>query len=145
MPQWSLPFGAALSNFPLGPPWWSIMIIEKRIASEKLLKHLDEVLDELAIGMTVYFVTTEAENWRGDSEFVLGSPDVCGRVLGLVDEEYGWPKTVDADGVSCVSQMAPSYRTHPFIVRAGKTVAVGIQVCEYRDIRDQLQGKDTGR
>lgn len=96
---------------------------------------LSTALEDVAQRQTVLIVALDTPTFRGDYEFVLGPASVCGSVLGLVDVEYGWPTRVDAERVDDVMALAPGYRRHPFIFHRDELVAVGIQMCEYEDIK----------
>ena len=109
--------------------------MEKQIRADELISRLPDVLDGIDRERTVYIVQMSGENWRGDAKFVLGPAELCGQVLGLVDEEYGWPKRVELSEIKEVSDLAPSYRRHPFIYKGDRCVAAGIQVGEYEMIK----------
>jgi hypothetical protein len=113
---------------------------EKRITAADLMSQLEAILEDISQRATVYIVEIEGTNWRGHHEFVLGPPSVCGDVVGLVDEEYGWPALVMAADISHISHLAPAYRRHPFIYRDKQCLAVGIQMSEYEQIKALRKG-----
>jgi len=119
--------------------------VEKQIKSNELLEQLDGILSDISTSQVVYFVTGEVENWRGDKVFVLGPRSICGKVLGLIDVEYGWPKNVKVDDIESIQDLAPSYRRHPFIYRDNKCLAVGIQVIEYEMIMEKQEKRKSLR
>ena len=84
------------------------------------------VLDGIAERGEIYRVGTE------DSYFVLGPQPILMCVLGLYDEEYGWPETVDSAGP--IRDYIPGLRCHPFISRDGKLVAIAVTDEEYLEI-----------
>ena len=108
---------------------------EKRIRSSDLMADLHAALEEIAHHQTVFIIALDKPTSGGDIEFVLGPESVCGSVLGLIDPEYGWPQRVDAETVDNVMALAPGHRRHPFIYQNGECVAVGIQTCEYEEIK----------
>jgi len=117
---------------------------EKEIISTDLMNDLNKFLTEIEEKNTVFFVKTRHKNWRDDNVFVLVPCDVGSSVLGLIDEEYGWPDTVFADQITSVWDLAPSYRKHPFITLNSKCVAVGIQIVEYNMIMEKIKISNKG-
>ena len=122
------------------------MIHQKTITASELIGRLHEVLDEIHRNSVVYIVKTSSQaaeckglprgmiDSSGGVTFVLGPPPTCGRVLGLVDEEYGWPKHVEVQGIKALEDLVPKWRCHPFIYRGSALLAVSIMIGEYEDI-----------
>lgn len=101
------------------------------IDAATLLAHLPEHLDAIEEHGIVYRVHVEQQNWRGDTTFILGPPEICGAALGLIDPEYGWPFQVAAETTTSVAELAPRHRRHPVVTLGGRAVAMGIQEVEY--------------
>jgi hypothetical protein len=102
----------------------------KPLQGRLTLDELDITRDAVLVG-----IETRGEVWEiGDesSYFVLGPPDLMGQVLGLYDEEYGWPELIDADGP--IESFVPRHRSHPMIQRNGKVVAGSVSAGEFLDI-----------
>jgi len=89
-------------------------------------KRREEILEGIAVRGDVWEVEADG------GTFVLGPYSVCGQVIGLYDEEYGWPEPVDADGP--IENYIPGGRRHPFIQRRGQVVAVAVSPAEYADL-----------
>ena len=83
-------------------------------------------------------VEKNAEVWQvainHDRAFVIGPRTICGRVFGLYDAEYGWPKELHVDRAFSVQDLVPGHRRHPVLVRGDREIAVAISMNEYRDI-----------
>jgi hypothetical protein len=107
------------------------MIVERQIEGPDLLRNLDQTLDEIYQDGVVYIVTAGAI-----PAFALCPERICDRVLGLVDSEYGWPEMVDPGKVAALTDIAPGYRRHRFIIKNGVCLAVGIRVGEYETIKE---------
>ena len=103
------------------------------------LAQLDQQREEILNG-----ISTRNECWEigngPDDGFVLGSADLLRNVLGLVDEEYGWPITVDAGAP--IDEFRPRHRGHPFIMRNQQLIAIAVSMDEYRDICTQLKNNN---
>jgi hypothetical protein len=84
------------------------------------------VLDGIAERGEIYQVGTES------AHFVLGPQSILSIVLGLYDEEYGWPTSVDANAP--IEEFVPARHCHPFIVREGQLLAISVSQVEYREI-----------
>jgi hypothetical protein len=110
----------------------TIMPIEKPIDAADLMRRVEHVLDEIYHDCVVYLVRVAVDN-----TFVLGPEKICGRVLGLVDPEYGWPECVEVKDIKNVRDIAPGPRRHPFICRSGVCLAVGIRIDEYESIKSK--------
>ena len=80
-----------------------------------------------------------------DPSFVLGPVEICGRVLGLIDEEYGWPEPVQAGSIKTVWDIYPGPKCHPFIENESGCLAVGIQLGEYTRIKEKYFGNSSRR
>jgi hypothetical protein len=81
-------------------------------------------------------IAERGELWRietpADGAFVLGPAEVLGRVVGLYDEEYGWPTPVKSDAP--VRDFIPLRRRHPLIVDGQRPIAFAVRPGEYEDI-----------
>ena len=77
----------------------------------------------------------------GEWTFILGPMSICGRVMGLYDEEYGWPSPVNIDQKFAPSDLAPGHRSHPILMRGGRPVAIAIGKGEYEDILKKFPGQ----
>ena len=102
------------------------------------MRELKSVLESIANENIVFTVNLDSPDWFGSKEFILGPPEICGNVLGLVDPEYGWPVMVDLNSVTSIRELAPSHRRHPFVYLNGECVAVGIQMTEYAEIKARI-------
>ena len=101
---------------------------ERFIDAAVLMQSLDDILDDISRNGVVYIVMP-------DADFVIGPENICGRVLGLVDPEYGWPFPIEVKNIKSVSDIVPRWRGHPFICRNGVCLAVSIQMTEYEQIK----------
>jgi hypothetical protein len=102
---------------------------EARVDEADLIAELPRVLEAIGRGV-VFFVM------RGEvCAFVLGPDEVCGRVMGLVDAEYGWPHMVRLHEVRTAEDLWPGLRQHPVLVDGERVVAVAIGDDEYAMIR----------
>ena len=99
------------------------------VAFEHLAERLPEIWDGIERDCETWQVIT-----RENRAFVIGPPSICGRVLGLYDSEYGWPREIHVDGAFSLQDVVPRPRHHPFIMRGGRCVAVVVSAEEYRDI-----------
>lgn len=66
---------------------------------------------------------------------VIGPLEICGNVLGLIDEEYGWPYHINIYDINSPTDFLPGYRKHPFITDRNKHIAVSILYSEYKKIK----------
>lgn len=120
-------------------------VVEKKIDAMELLDNLLAVLEEIDQNQSVYFVRLKEEGEPDEIQFVLGPEVVCGKVIGLHDDDYGWPAIVDADYVKDITILAPGYRRHPYITHHGACLAVGIHVSEYEEIKRQFGPNESPR
>jgi hypothetical protein len=121
---------------------------QKTISERELASRWLEVLEEVHRDGVVYLVQTENPPSTGmpvgliDDDgrisFVLGPPSICGRVLGLFDEEYGWPAPLEVVDITGIDDLCPSRRRHPAILRNSVCLALSIMFQEYSMIRRQL-------
>jgi hypothetical protein len=111
---------------------------EKIIDSNELMASLDAVLDEIRDKGTVFIVDVVKADWKSDRRFVLGPESICGRVFGLVDPEYGWPKIIEIDTISDISDVCPETRRHPCLCHGNNCCAVGIRMTEYEMIKKKF-------
>src|SRR6266404_5248269 len=105
------------------------------ITIEELVTRLQEMLLEIA---------NNGEIWQVEKEpagqiFLLVSPSVGGKVLGLYDCEYGWPAEVNLDKEFNPGQLTPGSRSHRFLFHHGRCVAVALAIGEYKDIQKKHQ------
>jgi hypothetical protein len=107
----------------------------RSISIEELARRLHAVCDGIERNGEVWEVRADL---RGQS-FILGPPSICGRVLGLYGEEYGWPEEVRIDEGCKPSALLPGRRRHPFLTRQGRCVAVAVSRREYEDILASLE------
>ena len=110
----------------------------REISSTELMLNLNRILSEIDTIKAIFVIRRDENNWRDDNTFVLVPLEIGENVLGLYDEEYGWPETVLVEKIEKVSDLAPSYRKHPFITQNGKCIAVGLQLSEYKIIKKQF-------
>ena len=61
--------------------------------------------------------------------------------MGLIDEEYGWPKKIEAENIKTLENLSPGHRCHPFVFRGPVCIAVSIMIGEYELIRKRLLGE----
>jgi len=130
------------------------MLREKTISGSELMPRLSEILDEIHSHGAVYVVhahvcdinvdPAEGIDESGQGSFVLGPPDVCGGVVGLVDPEYGWPHVIDVGDVNTLNDIMPGYRLHPFLHRGSTCLAISITIHEYEMIRKRMRAKQQG-
>lgn len=95
---------------------------------DELAARRAEILDAVAERGEVWEVTLP----NAPKGFVLGPERILGRVVGLYDEEYGWPARVEADAP--VAEFVPGARRHPFIHRGDRLLAVSVSRGEYDDL-----------
>ena len=107
------------------------------IQAADLMSDLKGKLEEITSNDTVFLVATEEPLFNGANEFVLAPSEICGAVLGLIDEEYGWPDSVSADEIKELRDLTPGPRRHPFIERNGRPIAVGILTDEFEKILER--------
>jgi hypothetical protein len=98
---------------------------EVEIQRVDLIPQLARVIQEIAAG-AVFRVMEGDECW-----FVLGPHEICGRVLGLVDAEYGWPVNVELSSIRSIEDLGLGYRSHPFVMHEHQVVAVAVSPNEY--------------
>ncbi|OLS27030.1 MAG: hypothetical protein HeimC3_04970 [Candidatus Heimdallarchaeota archaeon LC_3] len=115
------------------------MLQEFQIAENNLLENLFEILENIVTKHAIYLVTSRNNPSSNEYSFVLGPLDTCGNVLGLYDEEYGWPTQIMFEDVKSISDVAPSRRRHPFLFLNRKCVAVSIYNSEYQKIKELLK------
>ena len=115
------------------------MIHEEIIDEESLLNNLQQIIEKIHEKQIVFLVYRSDFEQESDFHFILGPREVCGLILGLIDEEYGWPFSVSIDQVKSISDIAPGYRKHPFISDNNNHLAVSIQKSEYEIIKKKLQ------
>ena len=113
----------------------------KTIRLESLAQRLPEVLADIGTMDSVWRVQTS----KGESDFILGSPANCGRVLGLYDVEYGWPTPVDLDQPWTIEDLVPGPRRHPVLMLRKAERGFAISLSEYQEIIDQEQRLKGGR
>lgn len=102
--------------------------MKNRITIQELATRRDQILESIAADGQVW----EVCSGDADEGYILGPASVLEKVLGLYDEEYGWPFQVDGQG--SVEAFAPSHRRHPFIYLGDRLVAVSVSNKEYEDI-----------
>jgi hypothetical protein len=118
---------------------------ERTITERELDARFAEILEEIARDGVVYIVETGDRDTRlvpsgfvdarGTIAYVLGPPEICGRVCGLYDGEYGWPVFVDVGAIRGADDLAPGRRRHPHIARGGTILAVSVMIGEYEEIK----------
>lgn len=118
---------------------------EKQIDAADLMADLIAHLQEIDSQQTVYIVHLGDSGDDDHTHFVLGPEAVCGKVIGLYSEEYGWPAIVDAAFVKDISVLAPGYHRHPYVTYEGACLAVGVHVSEYDEIKKQYGTSETKR
>ena len=67
-----------------------------RISIKELAQRRDEILSRISKNAECWEIYSGPED-HGQVGFILGGVDLLSSVIGLVDEEYGWPVSVDAD------------------------------------------------
>ena len=117
------------------------MIKEEDIEENNLIQYLNEVINKINDEKIVFKVYRENPNNKREYQFIMGPKEICGSVLGLYDEEYGWPFSISLNQVKSVSDIKPSYRKHPFISGKNKNLAVSIQLSEYDVIKNRIAQK----
>jgi hypothetical protein len=127
-------------------------MVERSISGADLLGQLRAVLEEIAHRDVVFLVhmgrPPESScvlgglvSPEGEVVFALGRPATLGRVFGLIDEEYGWPRPIQVADVRAVPDLMPGWRRHPMLFKADDCLALSISFAEY----DRLRREDTGR
>ncbi len=106
-----------------------------RIGINELAQRREEILSGISTRNECWEICSNPDD-LSQPGFVLGPPDLLNTILGLVDEEYGWPVSVDADAP--IETFRPGLRRHPFIVREQHVIAIAVSMDEYRDIRRSL-------
>jgi hypothetical protein len=119
-----IPRGVAIKESPFGVegyeivPSKNILLLEIEISASTLILYLKEILNEIYKNQIqnqhIVFKVTNNKN-----KFVVGSEEICGRVLELFDEEYGWAKFIDVEEINNVEKIQPGNRSHPFIYEDG--------------------------
>lgn len=117
---------------------------ERSIAGADLIGMLPEVFEEIANNGTVFMVNMGKAPGPdvirglvgavGEIVFALGPSQVLHRVFGLIDAEYGWPRSIQVSEVGAVSDPMPGYRRHPMIYRGRDCLAMSISLGEYSDL-----------
>src|SRR5512141_2892846 len=87
---------------------------EEVLTEAALIADLPAILNRIEKEQLVFLVARDRVD-RGDPAFVIGPVAICGLVIGLHGEEYGWPVLVDADTAKGVRDVTPQRRHHPFI------------------------------
>lgn len=125
----------------------STRTVERRIAGTDLIASLPSVLEDIAERGATYLVSLGPADQAGlvisglvspagEVVFALGRPDDLGRVFELIDDpEYGWPQIVQVDEVRSVEDVAPGYRSHPYLCRGQECVAMSVSWWEYELVR----------
>jgi hypothetical protein len=109
---------------------------------------LPEVLEEIVQRGTVFLVSmgkaSEASgvisglvSSTNEIVFAFGPPQVLGEVVGLIDEEYGWPHLVHVSELKAVYDLLPAYRRHPLIYRESDCLAMSISIGEYELLKNR--------
>ena len=108
-----------------------------RISIDELAQRRDEILNGISTRDECWEICANP-NDLSQHGFILGPASLLGNVLGLVDEEYGWPITIDA--TAAIEEFRPRHRGHPFIVRDNELIAISVDMGEYIEICE-LSGK----
>jgi len=98
----------------------------------ELAQRLHEICDGIERQGDVWKVCADRKGQQ--FVFVLAPPSIGGYVCGLYDAEYGWPADVPIDEGCEPGILMPGTRRHPFLTRAGRCVAVALDLGEYEDI-----------
>jgi len=111
-------------------------LIEHEVSARTVWRKLEWITHDVAKG-TIYLVDRSTKNG-----FVLLPPELGQDILGLVDEEYGWPSYVDLANVTSLRDIQPGHRRHPFIAQMdadGKQtlLAISVRTTEYFQILDK--------
>jgi hypothetical protein len=117
-------------------------MVERVISAADLEATLPAVLDEISQRGTVFLVHMgQAEQTPGvisglvsgasEVVFALGPAEVLGKVFGLIDEEYGWPRPISVAAVKTAWDLMPRHRCHPVLCRGDQAVAMSISIEEY--------------
>jgi hypothetical protein len=102
---------------------------EKEITAANFLRNLSGLLEEVNTEKTIFIVNS------GDSQFVVGPPEVCGVALGFVGRERGWPIQVQVDDVTDIKDIKPVKRRYPFLCRNQTCLAIAITMSDYDVIK----------
>jgi hypothetical protein len=123
-------------------------MVERSISGADLLGQLPAVLAEIAHRDVVFLVhmgrppesrclISGLVGPDGEVVFALGPPDPLGRVFGLIDEEYGWPRPIQVADVRAVADLMPGRRDHPLVFRGDDCLALSISIAEYHRLRQE--------
>ena len=95
----------------------------RALTVEEFWSDRERIIQDIAANEMIYFVNNGS---------VLGPEDPLGRVMGLIDEEYGWPMAFELNDLPEPKEWMNRRRCHPFIMHEGRCLAVCIQLSEYK-------------
>jgi hypothetical protein len=92
-------------------------MVERSISGADLLGQLPAVIAEIAHRDVVFLVhmgRPPHSRWLisglvgpdGDVVFALGPSETLGRVFGLIDDEYGWPRPIQVADVRAIADLS---------------------------------------
>ena len=113
------------------------MMSEKIIEEDYLKDHIYDCIKLVTEENYTLLVHPSTSNDQNQYSFVIGPENVCGLVLGLYDEEYGWPLSIQIHEINSIRDIKPGYRKHPFIIDSNKHIAISIQCSEYKYIKEK--------
>jgi hypothetical protein len=127
-------------------------MVERSISGADLLGQLSAVFGAIAHQDVVFLVhmgrppesrciTNGLVGPDGDVVFTLGPPETLGRVFGLIDDEYGWPRPIQVADVRAVGDLMPGRRSHPLLFQGDDCRALSISIAEYNRLRQEDAGR----
>ena len=107
------------------------------ITTEYLLQHANEIVETIDKEKVIYI--TKDKNIG--EHVVVGPSEICGRVLGLVDAEYGWPEFITETELRADPSKIIPKGHHPFIRsdETRKSLANAIGGSEFEGVVQRLE------
>jgi hypothetical protein len=127
-------------------------MVERSISGADLLGQLPAILKEIVHREVVFLIhmgrppessciISGLVSPAGEIVFALGPPATLGRVFGLIDEEYGWPRPIQVADVRAVPDLMRGRRYHPLLFQGDDCVALSISLEEYNLLRQDDAGR----
>lgn len=114
------------------------MLKEKMIEDKVLFENVDKYIKIIHEYKITFIINKKLSNGVILNYFVLGPSEICGNIIGLYDEEYGWPITIKTSEINSISDLTPQHRKHPYIIDDNNHLAISISLSEYQDIKKKF-------
>lgn len=119
------------------------MIKEITISKDEFMNDLNFYLSEIFTSKKCYLVIdSNAMTEVPEKLFVIGPPIICTNVIGLVNEEYGWPFHINIKTIKSITDLTPGYHKHPFIYDENKLLAISVKISEFELIKEKIADTD---